>query len=61
MKETPGKKWRARYIEPMHSADIGEVNYIGSPKQSKIDYNVIIKGQLILNMLTTQYGRRRNT
>lgn len=43
----------ARYTEAMHSAELGEVNYIGSPKQSKIDYNVVLKGQLILNMLST--------
>lgn len=61
MNGSPGGKMEARYTEAMHSAELGEVNYIGSPKQSKIDYNVVLKGQLILNMLSTQYVRRRNT
>lgn len=60
MNGSPGEKLGARYTEAMHCAEKREVNYIGSPKQSKIDYNVILKGQLILNMLSTQYIRRRN-
>ena len=60
MNGSPGEKLGARFSEAMHCSEKGEVNYTGSPKQSKIDYNVLLKGQLILNMLSTQYARRRN-
>ena len=58
MNGSPGEKLGTRYTEAMHCAEKGEVNYTGSPKQSKIDYNVLLKGQLILNRLSTQHVRR---
>ena len=41
-------------IQAMHSDELIGDNYIGSPKYSKIDSSVFLKGQLILSRLNIQ-------
>lgn len=48
-------------MEAVCLAELIEVNHIGSAKYSKIDYNVFLRGQMILNRMSTHYLKRINT